>query len=76
MSFEVVGGKVNYLGELLFTGGDYANESVSVSNHWERDRETAIKANRGISDYEVVFTNVEKLNAADLAPQGLQERRE
>ena len=68
LGFDAVGGQLNYLGEVLFTGGDLSNQNVAISDQWDRDRETATKEHKLFSDYPVVRSmpvKVDSVNSSD-----------
>ena len=67
LGFDASGGTLNYLGEVLFTGGDLTNANVTVSDYWDRDKITATKEHKQFADYSVSMTQIEKVDADELA---------
>ena len=66
LSFDVKGGALNYLGELLYEGGEFNNDNVTVTDHWSRDRETAVKSNKRFTEYPVILVDVRKADLSEL----------
>lgn len=66
LGFDASGGTLNYLGEVLFTGGELTNTNITVSDYWDRDRETAIRDHKQLSGYSVVKPQIDKVDVDDL----------
>ena len=54
--FEVVPGKLNYLGELLTFDGLLENSSVSLSRKADRDVSFVVEKHQSLEPYELVDT--------------------
>lgn len=62
--FDVLPGKVNYLGSLITTDGRPYNSSISILQFPDRDLAYAYKKYPKLQDYEVVNTQPKALNRA------------
>lgn len=66
LAFDATGGSLNYLGEVLFTGGDFTNSNIAISDYWNRDRKTAVKEHKQFANYPVIQPSIKKVDIADM----------
>lgn len=66
LGFDASGGTLNYLGEVLFTGGDLINANITVTDYWDRDKETAVREHKQFAEYPLVKSQIEKVDIDDL----------
>ncbi len=69
MKIEVVGGKINYLGEIIALDKPLTNDNITIADRRDRDIETARERIPGFDNFELVYFEPEKVNYKSIIPE-------